>query len=273
MDGRAIIITGGARGIGRSFAEACLGDGYRVMITAARGSQELAATADDLAGRYGASKVAARLADAGDPEAAAALVADALDQFGAIHALINNAGRGPREISETFTTQPPKFWETDPDAWREIVRTNVDGPFLAARAVAPHMIAAGAGRIVNISTSAVTMVRNGYAPYGPSKAALDAMTRIFAADLEGTGVTVNALAPGGATDTSFIPGDGSGRRGADGNLLPVDVMNPALLWLLSDASAGTTGARLIGRKWDPALDPAEAALAAREDCGEPPRIL
>ena len=268
-----IIVTGAGRGIGKEFAGVLLAAGYRVMLTAARNRHELESTVEELAGRHGAGSVSGMVSDASDEANVEQLVAETLDRFGDIYGLINNAGRGPREFSETFPTEPPKFWETPAAAWAEIVRSNVNGPFLMARAVVPHLIARGSGRIINISTSRVTMVRKGFAPYGPTKAALDAMTRIFAQDLDGTGVTVNTLLPGGATDTAFIPGDGVGRRGADGNLLPVDIMNPALLWLLSSAAGGVTAGRFVGKNWDQNLPDAEAAVAAREDTGEPPLIL
>ncbi|HKK37145.1 MAG TPA: SDR family oxidoreductase [Paracoccaceae bacterium] len=262
MSSPVAIVTGAGRGIGREFARLLSGAGWRLTITAARSREELEATASALPG-----EALPLVADAGDPVDAERTVAETLARFGRLDALVNNAGRGPREWSETFNRTPERFWEIPPDAWREIVRSNVDGPFLMARFAAPAMIAAGRGRIVNVSTSRITMVRKGYSPYGPTKAALDAMTRVFAQDLEGTGVTVNALLPGGATDTPFIPGE-RGRTGADGKLLPVSVMNEALLWLLSEASDGVTAARLVGARWDPA-DPA----ACREDTGEPPLIL
>lgn len=256
------IVTGAGRGIGREFARLLSDAGWRLTLTAARSREELETAAAALPG-----ETLPLLADAGDPADAERTVSETLARFGRLDALINNAGRGPREWSETFNRNPERFWEIPPDAWREIVRSNVDGPFLMARFAAPAMIAQGRGRIVNISTSRNTMIRKGYSPYGPSKAALDAMTRVFAQDLEGTGVTVNTLLPGGATDTPFIPGE-RGRSGADGKLLPVSVMNDALLWLLSDAADGVTAARLVGARWNPA-DPG----ACREDAGEPPLIL
>ncbi|QBF31997.1 SDR family NAD(P)-dependent oxidoreductase [Thalassococcus sp. S3] len=259
---RVALITGGSRGIGLSFAEALLGAGYRVTITGARDRAQLQEAAERL-GQAG--RVLPVLADAGRAEDAERAVAKTLERFGRLDVLINNAGRGPREVSETFHQTPPKFWETAPEAWAEIVQSNVNGPFLMARAAALHMIAQGWGRIIGISTSRVTMVRQGFAPYGPTKAALDAMTRIFAQDLEGTGVTCNILLPGGATDTDFIP---EGRSGAYLNLLPVDVMNEALLWLVSDAADGITAARFVGSRWDP-----RDISAAREDIGDPPLIL
>jgi 3-oxoacyl-[acyl-carrier protein] reductase len=242
-----------------------LGAGYDVTITGVRDAARLQDVAAGLMETYGRGRVLSVLADAGNPKDADRAVAETLAHFGRVDILVNNAGRGPREISETFHQNPLRFWETPPDDWAEIVRTNVNGPFLMARACAPHMIARGWGRIIGISTSRTTMVRKGYAPYGPTKAALDAMTRVFAQDLEDTGVTANILLPGGPTDTDFIPAD---RSGAYGTLLPVDVMNAALLWLVSDQSDGVTAARFVGSKWD-AAEPS----ACREDIGKAPLIL
>src|SRR5690349_1753867 len=86
-----------------------------------------------------------------------------------------------------------------------VVDTNVNGPILMTRAVVPLMRAAGWGRIINVSASHQTMRRAGFSPYGPSKAALGSETIIWAQDLAGSGVTVNALLPGGATLTGMVP--------------------------------------------------------------------
>ena len=96
-------------------------------------------------------------------------------------------------VSERFLTEPTRFWETDPDVWRMVIDTNVNGPFLMAQAAVSGMIAAGYGRIVNITMNHATMRRRGFSPYGPSKAALESETVIWAQDLDGTGVTVDVL--------------------------------------------------------------------------------
>ncbi len=269
---RVVVVTGGGRGIGREFVLALAGAGARIAACA-RSAAELARVEADVVAGAGAGRFVGVAADVRDAADCARVVARALEAFGALHCLVNNAGVGMRHISERFNVAPPRFWEAPVARWREILEVNALGPFLMAHAAAPHMVAGGFGRIVNVSTSPGTMVRKGYSPYGPSKAALEAMTRIWAQDLADTGVTVNALLPGGATDTSFIPGDGAGRRGADGMLLPATIMNAALLWLLSDASHGLTGRRLVGRLWDPALAPDAAAARALQPHPELPAIL
>jgi 3-oxoacyl-[acyl-carrier protein] reductase len=193
-------------------------------------------------------------------------------RFGRIDVLVNNAGRGMRLVSESFNTVPVKFWEIAPESWRKIIDINVTGAFNMARTVTPAMVAQGFGRIVNISTSPKTMVRRGYSPYGPSKSALEAMSRIWAEELAGTGVTVNALLPGGAADTELLP-PGPNRRGADGNLLDPAIMQAPIVWLASDASSDHTGKRYVARLWNADLPVEEASRAAQSNPAAEPAIM
>ncbi|MFN6953584.1 MAG: SDR family NAD(P)-dependent oxidoreductase [Acetobacteraceae bacterium] len=270
---RVVIVTGGARGIGREMALALLKAGARVAVTAARSPEDLAAIAAEAEQFAGPGRLIALRADVTSREDCAEVVARTLSAFGALHALVNNAGRGMLELSPVFNTAAPRFWEVDADAWERIIRINLVGAFFMAHAAAPHLVAQGFGRIVNVSTSPQTMVRKGYSPYGPSKAGLEAATSVWAKDLEGTGVTCNVILPGGATDTKFIPGSGPDRRGADGMLLPAGILNPVILWLLSDASNGITASRFVGRLWDASLPPDEAAAKARQPQVALPTIL
>ena len=271
LRGRTVLITGGSRGIGRSFALALARAGARVAVCG-RNAESLDRVLLDLRAQ-GALDPLAVVGDVSRRADSERIVERVLAGFGGIQVLVNNAGIGMRVVNEAFTTRPLPFWQADPDAWRSVIEANVMGPFYMARAATPAMVAAGFGRLINLSTSPVTMVRRGYSPYGPSKSALEAMTRVWAQDLAETGLTVNALLPGGATDTDLIPGSGSARRGADGQLLPVTVMDQALLWLVSDASNGVTGRRLIGRLWDATLPPDEAARKAMPPSVEQPGIL
>ncbi|MEI4473816.1 SDR family NAD(P)-dependent oxidoreductase [Frigidibacter sp. MR17.24] len=252
-----VMLTGASRGLGRAMALALAGQGARLALCGATGGATLDAVAAE-ARAAGAGAVSTHGFDVADAAACAAAVAAAEAALGPLTALVNNAGLGMRLISERFTTEPAPFWQADPAAWQRIVATNVNGAFHMARAAAPGMVARGAGKIVNISTSDVTMVRRGYAPYGPSKAALEAASRIWAQDLQGTGVTCNVFLPGGAADTDLLP-PGPDRRGADGNLLSPAVMAAGIVWLCGPWSDGTTGRRFIGRFWPDPGDPPPAA--------------
>ena len=271
LRGRTVLITGGSRGIGRSFALALARAGARVAVCG-REAESLDRVMRDLQA-LGALEPLAVAGDVSRRADSERIVGCVLDRFGGLQVLVNNAGLGMGVVNEAFTTRPLPFWQADPEAWRSVIEANVMGPFYMAHAATPAMVASGFGRVINLSTSPVTMVRRGYSPYGPSKSALEAMTRVWAQDLADTGVTVNALLPGGATDTDLIPGSGPGRRGADGQLLPVTVMDQALLWLVSDASSHVTGRRLIGRLWDAALPPDDAARKAMPPSVEQPGIL
>lgn len=269
---RVVIVTGGGRGLGREMALALVEAGCRVVVTGAREAGELAKVEEEARTLAGEGRLAAVRADVRRWEDCEAVVARTLELFGGLHALVNNAGRGLLLISPTFTTEPARFWEAPVEGWREIVETNVVGPFLMARAAAPCMVERGFGRIVNISTSDRTMVRVGYSPYGPSKAALEASSVIWAQDLAGTGVTVNVLLPGGATDTKFLPG-GADKKGADGQLLRPELMRAPILWLCSDAANGHTGERYIAKDWDLGLAPEQAAEGARQPGHDIPAIM
>lgn len=273
LSGRCVIVTGGSRGLGREMAMALADAGAQVVITGARPSEALEHTLDMLNRGSGARpKAIAVTADVADPDACARMVAETVRQCGRLDALVNNAGLGMRVVSETFNTEPTKFWTTSAEAWQRVIDTNLNGAFYAAKAAASHMVERGYGKIINISTSARTMVRAGYAPYGPSKAALEAASRIWAQDLAGTGVDVNVYLPGGASDTDFIPG-GAGRTGADGNLLPADIMRRGIVWLCSARSDGVTGGRFTARLWDDSLPPDEAAAGARTPAASEPAIM
>jgi NAD(P)-dependent dehydrogenase (short-subunit alcohol dehydrogenase family) len=265
LSGKTAIVTGAGRGIGRSMALAVARAGANVVITAARNRAEIDRVAAEAAKFPGAGAVRPLTADVASEEDAESVVGEALRAFGGVDILVNNAGRGMRFVSEKFFDEPTRFWETDAAVWRMIVDTNVNGPFLMARAVAPHMIAQHWGRIVNISISHETMRRRGFSPYGPSKAALESETIIWAQDLTGTGVTVNALLPGGATDTGMVPQDFPAHMRE--RLLSPDIMAPPLLWLVSEAAGSVTGGRFDAKRWDAALPPREAAEKSRMTAG------
>jgi 3-oxoacyl-[acyl-carrier protein] reductase len=259
LDGKVAIVTGGGRGIGRAIAEAYAAEGARVVVTAARELGEIEAVVRQL-GTEGALAV---LADVSDPEACAGVVVQTLARFQRIDVLVNNAGRGMRYVSDQFMRQPTRFWETDPVVWQLVIATNVNGPFFMARAVVPHMLRQERGAIINISMNFGTMKRRGFSPYGPSKAALESETIIWAQDLAGSGVTVNALLPGGATDTGMVPPVVSGEDRA--RLLRPELCGAPAVYLASDAAQHVSGRRLVATTWSrdhPDGQPAEQSIGA-----------
>lgn len=255
LTGKVAIVTGGGRGLGRAMALALAQAGVHVAITAARSKDELEAVAS----AAGTGQILPLLADVLRDEDCARVIEVVTARFGPVDILVNNAGRGMRFVSETFMSQPTRFWETDPAIRRMVIDTNINGPFMMARAVVPGMIARRWGRVINISANYDTMRRRGFSPYGPSKAALEAETVIWAQDLERTGVTVNALLPGGPTRTGMVPD--TVPESIQRKLLDPEIMGAPLVWLVSDAAAGVTGKRINAASWDPALPSATEEAA------------
>ena len=258
LSGRVAIVTGGGRGLGRAMTLALARAGASVVATASRAFAEIEAVASEA----GKQHVIAMEADVSRPEDCVRVVDATVARFGRLDVLVNNAGRGMRYVSENFLTEPTRFWQTDPEIWRMVIDTNVNGPFFMARAAAPVMLDAGWGRIVNISMNHATMRRAGFSPYGPSKAALESETVIWAQDLHGSGVTVNALLPGGATRTGMVPDRVDPALKAQ--LLDPAIITPPLLWLATEGSDGVTGMRFDASRWRMDMDEASAALA----CGQ-----
>ncbi|MFM1814806.1 MAG: hypothetical protein RLZ98_1501 [Pseudomonadota bacterium] len=263
LEDKVVMVTGSSRGLGRAMALAFVGAGARVAITASRNSPQLEQTLAMAAAAGGGDRVKAFVGDIGSPGDCARIAAEVASSLGEVDVLINNAG-----IAMNGPGQP--LHKLAAEDWLAMVSANVNGPFLMARCLVNGMIARGRGRIVNVSTSDRTMVRETYAPYGPSKAFLEAASRIWAQELRDTGVTVNVLAPGGAVDT-FADVSGVPTPGRNG--LAVTIMNAPALWLASDLSGGHTGQRFIANRWNESLGLEERIAAAREDGAESVRIM
>jgi NAD(P)-dependent dehydrogenase (short-subunit alcohol dehydrogenase family) len=258
---RAAIVTGAAGGIGRALVKGLLGAGIRVAA--------VDLTRDGLAVVAGNAreqgKDAALLtieSDLSRDGAAADIVRQARGRFGAIDILVNNAGIGQATLRPGNWQQPLRFWDITADDWRRFVAVHTTAPLTLTQALVPEMIEKKWGRIVNVTTSLGTMIRNGSPTYGPSKAALEAFSAIMAKDLDGTGVTVNVLVPGGVTNTPMVPQEAGFDRQ---EMIQPEVMAPPLVWLVSDAAQGVTARRFLAVHWDPALPPAQAA----ENAGAP----
>ncbi len=265
LSGRVAIVTGGGRGLGRAMALGLARAGANVVSTAARSRGEIDAVAQQAANLKLAGTIHALTADVTNEDDCRRVVDETVHRFGAVHILVNNAGRGMRFVSERFFETPTRFWQTDPAVWRMVIDTNVNGPFLMARAAVPLMLAQRWGRIVNISMNHQTMRRAGFSPYGPSKAALESETIIWAQDLGATGVTVNSLLPGGATATGMVPDTipPEARR----RLLDPEITVAPLLWLVSESANDVTGARFVASLWDSSLPPEQAAQKASSSAG------
>jgi NAD(P)-dependent dehydrogenase (short-subunit alcohol dehydrogenase family) len=252
---KTAIVTGAASGLGRAMALGLVASGMDV-VAVDRNATALAALAPGATGTP--ASILTVPADLARPDAFDTIVAAALERFGRIDVLVNNAGIGQASVRADPRRNPIRFWEVTPEQWSRFLTVNATAPIMMARAVAPHMLRAKRGRIVTVTTSLGTMVRAGYLLYGSSKAAAESATAIMAADLAGTGVTANVLVPGGVTNTPLV-GDHAGDRA---KMLQPEIMVPPLLWLVSESAAGVTARRFIAADWDRALPPEQAAEKA-----------
>jgi NAD(P)-dependent dehydrogenase (short-subunit alcohol dehydrogenase family) len=261
LQGRVAVVTGAASGMGRVMARALAAAGAKVagVDIDAAGLDRLSAEAVFAGGFFKAAT------DISNTAACRDAVKQVLGGLGALDILINCAGIS---MSSAAAQQEARinFFEADAEGWRRILAINCVGAFLMARFAAEPMIERGWGRIINVTTSFDTMLAAGLSAYGASKAALEAMSVAWAKDLEGTGVTVNILVPGGPTDTpGFFP-PGKPRPAV---LLDPEIMGVPVVWLASPQSDGISACRFIARDWDRTLPPAEAAARVRAPAGWP----
>jgi NAD(P)-dependent dehydrogenase (short-subunit alcohol dehydrogenase family) len=242
LGGTRALVTGATSGLGLAMAWALVDAGARVVITSRDAERARHAAA-------ALGPVAVGLAlDARNEGAVAAGVATVWERLGGIDLLVNNAGVGMRIVNPRFLSDPQPFWEVPPDGFRDVLETKATGCFLMARAVVPLMLEQGGGRIVTISMNEATMVRRGFVPYGPSGAAVEALSRVMAADLAGSAVTVNVLLPGGATDTGMVPDDTPAE--ARERLLDPSIMGAPIVWLASPAAAGVHDERIVAAEFE-----------------------
>jgi NAD(P)-dependent dehydrogenase (short-subunit alcohol dehydrogenase family) len=259
--GRVVLLTGAGGGLGRVMTHSLLADGHAVAAVDrdAAGLGRLTADASDHRDRLQA--ITADLAtDAG----CAAATAAALRQFGRVDALINNAGIGMSSVRPDAEAKAPTVEELTPEIFGRFFAIFVRAPLVLTRAVVPAMRERRFGRIVNNTTSYLTMLR--VLPYGAAKAALESMSAVWAKELEGSGITVNVLVPGGPTDTPLISDQSGWPRD---KMLRPEIMGPPAAWLVSDRSRDFTGRRITAARWDVRLPPDEAAQRASRAIGWP----
>ena len=194
LDNRVALLTGGAKGIGRHYAQALAREGARLMIADVADGRELA---ESIARERGANSVASAVTDVSDEGAVKALVAQTIERFGKIDILVNNAALFAPLAEQRVT-------EIDTDLWDRVMAINIRGVFLMTKHVAPHMIAQKYGKIINISSGTVARGIPNFAHYVTSKGAVTAFTRAVSRELGEHNICVNSLAPGFTLSDSVI---------------------------------------------------------------------
>jgi len=194
LDGRVALLTGGAKGIGRHYAQRLAGEGARLMIADIADGTELAG---EIAQKHGANSVASSVTDVSDEGAVKALVTKTMERFGKIDILVNNAAL-------FAPLQETKVTEIDVGLWDRVMSVNIRGVFLMTKHVAPHMIAQNYGKIINISSGTVARGIPMFSHYVTSKGAVTAFTRAVSRELGEHNICVNNLAPGFTLSDSVI---------------------------------------------------------------------
>jgi len=241
LNGRVAVVTGSGRGLGREFALGLAREGAAVVVNDVGVSLRGDGTDEDPAGDVvaeitaaGGRAVAARDSVA-DFEAAGRIVATAVDTFGQIDIVVNNAG-----IVRDRTLV--KMDESDFDA---VIATHLKGTFNVTRHAAPIMKEAGYGRVVNITSSAGLRGNFGQSNYGAAKAGIMGLTFVWALELGRSGITVNALAPAGITRMTATLSDDGGEVEVPPTLDPS--LNAPLVAFLASEQAGHVNGQLFGR--------------------------
>lgn len=265
LEDRTAIVTGASGGIGRVLVEALLAAGANVAALDIN-DDALARLGNRLGERSHSSRFFCRTVDVADYAACEHAVGETIARFGGLHILINNAAMGMGVIREDHFSRLVGIREIDPQVWQRFIAVNLSGAWNMTHASIGHLLAQEWGRVINVTTSFFTMLRGGFHPYGPSKAALEAMAHGHAQEFEGTGVTVNVVVPGGPADTPLVPDD----IGVDrDSLIAPSVMVPPILWLCSDAAGEITGNRYVAAHWDTTASPDQAEQNCRAPAGWP----
>jgi NAD(P)-dependent dehydrogenase (short-subunit alcohol dehydrogenase family) len=270
MQDKVALVTGGLRGLGRAMTFGLAANGYRVAAVGhiLNDIADIEEVADSLNLRELILPLAADLREPNDCDE---VIGETLARFGSVDILVNNAGL-------TFTyIDPPRFrrgtpqnfWQVSDEIVENVIATNFLAADRMARRVAPAMLEAGWGRIINVTTKLDTMNRLGTHPYGASKAALEMATEVWAKDAEGSGLTVNIVNPGAGANTPGMAVEtrDMSAEGRAPKLVEPDEMVPPLLYVVSREADKVNGYRFDANAWNANLPPAEAAKAASRPAG------
>ena len=258
---RVVLLTGAAGGLGTVMTLALLKAGHAVAAADRDNAalEKLSAASSSYGERF-----LPLTADVADIAQCDALTAKTIAHFGRIEGVINNAGIGPSSLRPDAEKHHPSIEELTPEVWDRFFAINLRPALVLMRAVLAPMRKQKWGRIINNTTSYRTMLR--VLPYGATKSAFESLSAVWAAELAGSGITVNVLVPGGPTDTAFVADAAGWKRE---QMLRPQIMGQPASWLMSDAADSFTGRRITAAEWDITLDADEAAKRASRPIGWP----
>ena len=252
LDGKRILVTGASSGLGLAMSNALLAAGADVVLTS-RSEEKLKEACRDL--KVHEDRARTLVLDVRSEESVRSAVSWVKENWGQLDMLVNNAGIGMITVNPSFLTQPQPFLAVPPSKFKDVFDTNVLGYFLVSSAFTKLFLerkensgAKHLHRIVNVSINRETMTRRGFVPYGPSRAATEAMSYIMAEDLKPHKIMVNILLPGGATQTGMLPGRVPDEMRT--RLLKPDVMARPITFLASDEAGELTGERIVATDFD-----------------------
>lgn len=235
---RVAVITGASRGLGRALAVEFAKQGAKLVINSrVNSAQDLRETEAIL--KTLNAPVLSVLADVSDRADVERLAGEALAKFGRVDVLINNASAlGP--------TPMPYLADTPIEEFEKVMQTNVTAPFMLTRALIGQMLARGSGSIVNVSSDAGVVGYSTWGAYGVSKAALDHLTRVWAAELEGTGVRINSVDPG---DMDTAMKRASEPDGDASQWAKPETVTQVFVYLASKESSEINGRRFLAQQF------------------------
>jgi NAD(P)-dependent dehydrogenase (short-subunit alcohol dehydrogenase family) len=232
MDGKVVLVTGASQGLGKALALAYAEEGAKVVINS-RNESSIKPVAEEVEGK--GAEVLALEADVSDGTDVQRLIDAAIERFGKIDVLVNNAGvLGPRVAIEEFPE----------DEWRRVIDANLTGPYLVSKAVIPHMPEGGS--IINVVSGVSIQGRAEWGAYSVSKFGIEGLTQILATELEKRGIRVNAVDPGGMRTemrASAYPEEDPSTR------ITPEENTDVFLYLASDESRDVTGKRFKAQEF------------------------